>query len=144
MTGRELNLAREDLTSVPVQALEGGYKVIDLQGNQIESIPPTIKNVALQLTSLNLSGNSLANLVPEITTLTLLRSLDVSRNHISILPENIGNLRALRSLNVATNNLTSLPSSISGLGAYACIVLVAGVLINMHRQAQYTEVYFVQ
>jgi internalin A len=64
---------------------------------------------------LNLSGQGIGVLPPEIGTLDQLRELNLAGNHLEVLPEEIGDLRGLQQLDLSSNRLTSIPSSIGNL-----------------------------
>jgi internalin A len=76
---------------------------------------------------LDLSGNGLMELPPEIGSLTHLKSLILGKfktkeykqvgNNLTILPEEIGNLSSLESLYVPYNHLNSLPLTIGNLSS---------------------------
>ena len=67
------------------------------------------------LTSLNLSINSLTSLPSELGNLVNLRTLCITNNFLTQLPPEIGNLLNLNCLNVSRNNLTSLPPELYNL-----------------------------
>ena len=114
---RPLNQAQEGLSSFPAQACDGGYTAINLQGNEISTIPPTIESLASVLTALDLSSNKIASIPAQVCGLFTLRDLNLSRNKLIALPQNFGNLKALQRVNVSVNRLTALPSSLEALGA---------------------------
>lgn len=114
---RPLNQAQEGLSSFPAQACDGGYTAINLQGNEISTIPPTIESLASVLTALDLSSNRIASIPAQVCGLFTLRDLNLSRNKLIALPEDFGSLKALQRVNVSVNRLTALPPSLAELGA---------------------------
>ncbi|KAM9775607.1 LOW QUALITY PROTEIN: leucine-rich repeat-containing protein 2 [Neosynchiropus ocellatus] len=68
-----------------------------------------------QLTVLQLPGNLIADLPPQIGQLSGLQRLDVSYNRLSAVPPALGLLRALRTLDLAGNRLRELPFELSSL-----------------------------
>ena len=89
---------------------------LDLSGQELTSLPPEIGTLT-GLEGLNLSSNQLASLPPEIGELTGLKTLFVSRNQLTSLPPEIGALTALKTLFVNDNQLRSLPPEIRALTA---------------------------
>ena len=63
-------------------------------------------------TSLDLTGNQLTELPPEIGQLTSLTTLYLQENQLTALPEQIGQLTNLQSLDLLNNQLTALPEQI--------------------------------
>ncbi len=64
---------------------------------------------------LDLSGNKLSNLPPEIVKLQNLTMLDLSGNKLSSLPPEIGKLQNLTRLLLSDNQLTQFPKALLGL-----------------------------
>ncbi|XP_059176566.1 uncharacterized protein LOC131956160 [Physella acuta] len=63
--------------------------------------------------SLNLSGNKISDLPPQLfTSMPNLKDLCVSNNRISSIPVEIGNCKQLSNLAIAENNLKDLPSTL--------------------------------
>ena len=81
---------------------------LDLSSNTLSSLPASIGNLT-NLTSLTLDNNQLVGLPIEIGLLTQLQTLSISNNRLSSLPTQLGNLSNLMSLRMYNNQLTSLP-----------------------------------
>jgi Leucine-rich repeat (LRR) protein len=67
------------------------------------------------LHGLDLSGNGLMSIPPEIGQLTNLQYLNLYYNRLTSIPPEIGMLTNLRELRLSCNNLTSLPPEIGML-----------------------------
>jgi len=88
--------------------------VLDLNGNQLTELPPELWNLT-NLDRLNLNGSQLTALPPEIGNLTQLAALDLTGNQLTELPLEIRNLTQLTRLILTGNQLTELPPEIENL-----------------------------
>ncbi len=75
-------------------------------------IPPQITHLYQHLKKLDLNGNRLTRLIPEITTFSLLQSLILSHNHFASIPNEIFTLHNLKRLNLSYNRLQEIPADI--------------------------------
>ena len=91
--------------------------------NTLTNLPPRLFLALPKLELLDLSGNELFVIPPEIGTLTALQSLDVGQNRLTVLPPEIGALSVLHSLDVGQNQLTALPREIGHLTALETLIL---------------------
>jgi len=73
--------------------------------------------------SLNLRGNELTTLPPEISSLVALQTLDLRDNLLEALPSTIGALTDLQELCLGSNMLTTLPPQIGLLSALKSLLL---------------------
>jgi internalin A len=96
------------------QAAKEGWKKLDLSGNQLMSLPPEITKLT-HLTNLFLGGNQLTSLLPNFTNLTNLRSLSLNFNQLKSLPLEFNKLTKLTSLILSGNRLKSLPPEFTKL-----------------------------
>ncbi|GAG52682.1 unnamed protein product, partial [marine sediment metagenome] len=87
---------------------------INVNGNNLTTLPPEIGNLT-QLEYLFVTNNKLTSLPPEIGGLVSLKELYLFDNQLSSLPPEIGNCTNLKHLNINRNNLTSLPPEIGNL-----------------------------
>ena len=87
---------------------------LDLAGQDISSLPPEI-NQLKHLTWLDLSGNNLRSLPSEIGELSKLIWLYVGDNKLEVLPRQIKQLKNLSLLNLSKNNLKGLSFEIEQL-----------------------------
>jgi hypothetical protein len=95
-------LSREEIKHLPLQ-------------KKGELLRDWIEENCKDLTSLNLSGESLTYLPPEIGQLSQLQELNLSQNQLTSLPAEIGQLPQLQWLQLNQNQLTSLPTEIGQL-----------------------------
>jgi nucleoside phosphorylase len=87
---------------------------LDLTGNGLTSLPPEIRRLT-HLRILDLTHNELPDLPPEIGELTELTSLNVMSNRLKSLPHEIAGLVRLNSLGLSFNRVTTLPAEVAGL-----------------------------
>ncbi len=92
------------------KALQDPDKVyrLDLRGQKLKEVPPEIFKFK-NLQDLDLSRNKLKSIPETIGLLTNLQVLNVSSNQIESLPDSIGMLKNLKKLIAFKNNLTGLP-----------------------------------
>jgi hypothetical protein len=81
---------------------------LDLRGNGLTSLPPEVSRLT-NLTFLNLSNNDLTSLPPEVTRLTNLTDLDLGYNHLTSLPPEVGRLTNLTDLDLRNNPMLKDP-----------------------------------
>ena len=94
-------------------AHEGATK-LDLSGEGLTFLPPEISQLS-QLRELHLYGNQLTALPPEIGQLSQLEELNLSNNQFTDLLPEIGQLSQLQILYLGGNQLTALPPEICQL-----------------------------
>ena len=81
---------------------------INLQYNNIQSIPPLVRDDFPKLESLNLSYNQLTPAsIRHLYCLPRLKLLDLQGNNLVTLPDDIKDLRHLEELNLSSNMLTT-------------------------------------
>jgi internalin A len=111
-----------ELEKLIEQAAREGWEELDLSGQGIEVLPPTIANcqslkklVLGKITEYSILKNRLQTLPIELARLTNLQSLDLSSNDIDEIPEVIGQLRNLQFLDLSNNRLSHFPDIIINL-----------------------------
>lgn len=109
LTGKGLPEFPEEL-----QRLTANLRTVDVSGNKIEVLPPSIGNF-LQMKSLTLNCNKLASLPAEIGKLKKLETLSLNGNRIQQLPPTLGQLKALRTLNLSGNQISEFPLGLGTL-----------------------------
>lgn len=107
-------MTNEELLKVIERAKIIGVKKLDLSGNQLTVLPPEI-GLLRNLQKLNLRDNKLTTLPPEIGQLISLIRLDLSGNQLATLPPELCQLRNLQELNLRDNKLTALPPEVGQL-----------------------------
>ena len=114
----ELDLRDRDIDSMKgIERLTRKYpnlRILDLRGNQLSSLPPEIGQLQ-HIEELSLQDNDLKTLPPEIGRLRKLRALALWGNQLTSLPAEIGQLQSLQHLGLNNNDLTSLPAEIAQL-----------------------------
>lgn len=105
---------------------------LDVGGNNIRSVPPEIGNLQW-LTWLYLNNNKILCLPEEIKKLAFLDELDVSNNEIAWLPIEIGELRSLEKLNVSNNKLRRVAVKIGKMKSLRELSLGGNALCKLPR-----------
>ena len=85
--------------------------ILDLSGQRLTALPPEVGQIT-ELVWLDLGGNELTGLPPEIGQLTNLQTLKLRGNQLTGLPPEIGQLTNLRTLDLGGNQLDALPPEI--------------------------------
>jgi internalin A len=82
---------------------------------EAELLEVIAKAASENATSLDLSGQNIKTIPPEIAQLTNLRELNLSENQITQIPDAIAQLTNLRELNLSENQITEIPDAIEAL-----------------------------
>lgn len=81
---------------------------VNLQYNNIQTIPPLVKDDFPKLEVLNLSYNQITPAsIRHLYQLSRLKTLDLQGNNLVTLPDDIKELRHLEDFNLSSNNLSS-------------------------------------
>ncbi len=96
------------------QAAKDKVTELDLSGNQLSSLPPELATLS-HLQQLYLSDNELSSLPPELAQLSNLQQLYLSNNQLSSLPPELAQLSNLQQLYLSNNQLSSLPPELAQL-----------------------------
>jgi len=107
-------MTNQKLRQIIQQAGKDKVTELDLSGQQLTALLPEIGQLT-QLKQLYLDGNQLKSLPPEIGQLTQLTRLELYNNQLTVLPPEIGQLKLLTMLELWGNQLISLPPEIGQL-----------------------------
>jgi hypothetical protein len=115
-----VSLKRNQITELPARLSENcpAMKVLDVSQNRLKELPGWLPELLpgarwSELQSLDVSGNDLTVLWPNIGVLTGLQQLRCARNTIAAIPSSVGKLKALRLLDFSGNGLLSLPAELT-------------------------------
>src|SRR5258706_434210 len=95
--------------------------------NKQEVLEAIEKAAKEKSTSLNLNGNKIAEIPPEIGQLTNLTTLYLYNNALTSLPPEIGQLTNLTTLSLYNNTLTSPPPAVVSQGIQAVLEYLRGI-----------------
>lgn len=104
----------QEILNFIARAAKEGWTELDLSGNQLTVLPPEIAELT-RLTGLDLRGNRLTSGLPEILNLTNLAGLSIGRNQLETVPLEITQLPNLTFLDIGGNQLTSVPPDLRKL-----------------------------
>jgi internalin A len=104
-------MTRDELLALIDQAAREGWTELDLSGQEITELPPEV-GLLTNLQQLDLSFNQLTTVVPGISQLVGLQTLNFRDNLLAALPLEITRLTRLQTLDFTSNSLTTLPPEI--------------------------------
>jgi Leucine-rich repeat (LRR) protein len=110
----ELSLFANDLREMPTLSANS-LKRLQLGYNKLKIFPSNIAGNYPSLTVLDLSGNKIESLPPNLRFLTSLRALYLADNRLTRIPADIGKLVNLTILVLRDNNIALLPKEIGKL-----------------------------
>ena len=87
----------------------------------------------IQITAVNLAGNHITEIPPEVGNMTALHRLDLRMNSLETLPESFGDCLSLAEIFLRTNSLTSLPESIGHLSTLTSLRLEKNSLTSVPK-----------
>ncbi|AXV87267.1 leucine-rich repeat domain-containing protein [Ralstonia solanacearum] len=136
--GGKVKLDQLGLTELPAHVLEPAVDAthVRLSGNSLQEIPPGLTTFN-RLRHLDVSRNEFRSLSPVLGGLSNLRSLDVSHNGLAEIPGEIGNLKKLESLNAGDNALEYLPAAIGNLGELKNLSLSGNLLTSVPEEIRH-------
>ncbi|GBN24731.1 Leucine-rich repeat-containing protein 7 [Araneus ventricosus] len=111
----EICLKSENLVEVPDSVLKSSCQILNLDFNDIVTIPSELCENLLDLVSLSINGNMLKTLPVNIGLLTQLTELYLKENDLIELPESFAHLKHLRKLHVTGNKLKTFPRYLHSL-----------------------------
>ena len=92
--------------------LTSGVMDIDLSRNRLTYLPEDVSRFFDNLTALNLSENTLAELPPEFCLLKKLQVLNLKKNLLKCLPGGFVELKKLKDLNLGGNRFQQFPEQV--------------------------------
>ena len=93
---------------------DGRVRRLDLSGNQLSEVPPELGSLS-NLTHLYLYDNQLSGVPPELGSLSNLEWLWLQRNQLSDVPSELGSLSNLEWLHLSGNQLSGVPPELGSL-----------------------------
>jgi len=110
-----LQISNSNIKEIPNSILNlTSLKILILDANSVEAIPPAIKNLS-KLETLYLQENVIKELPKELFSLTNLKELILFTNDIEVIPPAIKNLANLEELYLSENKIKELPNEIFSL-----------------------------
>ncbi|TMW65835.1 hypothetical protein Poli38472_003600 [Pythium oligandrum] len=116
-----LDLSHRQLEEIPTSVYKGrdaintlsSLLVVNLSGNNLQSLPPAIFTHLFALQVLDLSDNKIAHVPSELGEARDLQVFDLRNNAVTGLPVEIQLLRQLRVINLAYNHLTCFGDTVT-------------------------------
>ncbi|KAH3763709.1 leucine rich repeat protein [Pelomyxa schiedti] len=116
------------ITVVPPQISEMvNLTSLNLSGNSLSDLPDTLTALG-QLKVLNIGWNCFRNFPSILCRLPCLLSLNMEYNQLRVLPDEIGNLAQLSRLSLAANNISTIPASIGCMKCLSDLSLLGNAL----------------
>ena len=129
-----LDLSDNKISAINCTLVEARpLRVLNLRGNQLQSIPVLPKNGVLDTILMG------SNQLKELNVRCLMGSagtlcvLDLSRNKLRGLPHDLGMFGNLKTLDLANNDLTSLPPSIGWIRSLQRLTLEGNAIRSIRR-----------
>ncbi|MBH8577408.1 leucine-rich repeat domain-containing protein [Nostocaceae cyanobacterium CENA369] len=123
-------MTNEELLQIIEKAARDNVITLDLSGNSLTTLTPEIVQLT-NLQTLSLSSNQLSSLPLEVVQLTNLQSLILSNNQLSSLPPEIVQLTNLQTLSLSRNQLNSLPPEVVQLTNLQSLILSRNQLSSL-------------
>ena len=108
------DMTQDELIALIERAAEEGWTELDLSGQGLTVLPPEIVQFP-NLTRLSLSNNQITEIPAAIAQLTKLTTLNLYNNKIAKIPDAIAQLTNLTQLSLASNQITEIPAAIAQL-----------------------------
>jgi len=105
-------------------------RTLNLSGNRLSCVPPQILDI-ISLRNLFLGANNITEVTSDIKRLRRLRLLYLGGNHLKNLPEEIGDLSYMQILLLSDNKLRKLPDSLCNLSRLQCLHLHQNKLMTL-------------
>ncbi len=118
-------------------------ELLDLHGDGLKTLPPEVANLTF-LRTLWLHKNQLKTVPPEIKNLVALTRLSLADNQLTILPPEIANITALKELYLHGNEALGMPESVLGPRMGQVYVIGDRASEQPARPADILNFYFAQ
>ncbi len=105
---------------------------LNLAGQNLMAIPPEVFALT-KLQFLNLSNNKITNIPDEIQKLEQLQVLELANNQLSTISAKIDDLSFLQELNLADNQLAEMPDVFSNLGKLTTLNISGNPKLNLKK-----------
>ncbi|MFP3040565.1 AAA family ATPase [Treponema primitia] len=109
---------------------KNGEKELDLSGQGIERLPPELAELT-QITVLDLGNNKITELPDFIGELVSLEYLDISHNSLQSLPDSLGKLVSLETLDLSSNLIRDIPETIKNLPSLEKLTVTSNKIENI-------------
>ncbi|MDF7819702.1 hypothetical protein P1X15_18930 [Runella sp. MFBS21] len=119
---QELNLAQNDLETLPDLAKMKSLKKLVAQENKLTALPKSIGKLE-ELEVIDMSQNELRDLPAALFELRSLKQLSLRQNKLEKIPSQLENLTQLTGLNLMNNQLSALPKGIGDCTALQTLLL---------------------
>ncbi|MET0648934.1 MAG: COR domain-containing protein [Pyrinomonadaceae bacterium] len=100
-----------DARSAIMQAADDGRRTLNLSGQELTVLPPQLGHLT-NLVHLDISNNRLDSLPTVLWQLKGLKQLNLANNQLTALPADIRQLTNLKTLDLRNNNLTGIPPEV--------------------------------
>ena len=115
------------------RSLRASLRVVNLAGNELESLPPQLCQLS-RLKALFLGGNKIRRIPTEVEGLRSLETLYLGGNRLEHVPATLGRLSHLRALSLCNNQLVSIPPTLANLNRLKSLSLHGNRLTTLPQE----------